>query len=49
MSDFFGVSAGDPATILGVLAGVVAIALVAGAVPTLRAVRTDPVDSLRAE
>lgn len=38
-----------PATILGILAVVMAIAFVAGTIPALRAARQDPIESLRYE
>jgi putative ABC transport system permease protein len=44
---FYGVSAGDPRTVASVLVGVVVFGMAAAAVPTLQAVRTDPVECLR--
>jgi ABC-type antimicrobial peptide transport system permease subunit len=48
-SFLFGVSAYDPATLALIGAGVVSIALMASAVPALRASRVDPVSALRRE
>ena len=39
----------DPATYTGVVAGVLAAAIVAAAGPARRAARTDPLDAIRAE
>jgi predicted permease len=48
-SVLFGVSPHDPATYAGVAAGFLALALLAGLLPTLRALRIDPVRVIRAE
>ena len=48
-SVLFGVSPHDPVTYAGVAAGFLALALVAGLLPTLRALRIDPVRVIRAE
>ena len=45
----FGVSAGDPATMLGAIAIVVAAAAAAAALPARRAARVDPMIALRCE
>jgi ABC-type antimicrobial peptide transport system permease subunit len=45
----FGVRASDPATLAGVVAVLLIISLAASLIPALRAARTDPVQSLRAE
>jgi predicted permease len=45
----FGVPAGDPATFLLVSAALVAVALLASAIPSLRLLRLDPAVTLRAE
>jgi predicted permease len=45
----FGVRPTDPATYLGVALALAATALLAGALPALRAARTNPTDVLRAE
>jgi putative ABC transport system permease protein len=45
----FQTSARDPVVFVGVAALLVAIALVASAIPALRAARVDPVTALRAE
>jgi ABC-type antimicrobial peptide transport system permease subunit len=45
----FGVRASDPATLAGVVAALLIITLAASLIPALRAARTDPVQSLRAE
>jgi predicted lysophospholipase L1 biosynthesis ABC-type transport system permease subunit len=45
----FGVRASDPATLAGVVAVLLIITLAASLIPALRAARTDPVQSLRAE
>jgi ABC-type antimicrobial peptide transport system permease subunit len=45
----FGVSPTDPATFLGTATALAVVAGVASLLPALRAVRTDPVDALRAE
>lgn len=43
----FGVSAWDAVTMVGVVAGVMAIALAASIIPALRAARVDPIEALR--
>jgi putative ABC transport system permease protein len=48
-SALFGVGAADPITFCGVSLCLVAVALVACLVPTLRAVRLDPVEAMKAE
>jgi ABC-type antimicrobial peptide transport system permease subunit len=48
-SMLFGVSAGDPATLIAVAALLGAVALAAGYVPARRAARVDPSVALRAE
>jgi ABC-type antimicrobial peptide transport system permease subunit len=45
----YGVSPGDPLTIGSTAAALMVVALVASAIPALRAAKTDPVDALRAE
>ena len=49
VSMLFGISASDPVTFLVVPAVLAAVALVAGAVPALRALRLNPVIALRQE
>jgi predicted permease len=48
-SSLFGVSPHDAATYAGVAAGFLALAIAAGALPTLRALRIDPMRVIRAE
>ena len=43
----FGVSPTDPVTFAGIGALLMAVALVAAAVPAIRATRTNPVEALR--
>jgi predicted permease len=45
----FGVTPYDPATFAGALAGLSAVAMLAGYIPARRASRMDPVDALRAD
>jgi putative ABC transport system permease protein len=48
-SQLFGVSAGDPVT-YGAIAGLLlVVALVASAIPAIRAARIDPIRALKAE
>jgi len=44
-----GVSAYDPATLAGVAATLVIVAILAAMAPALRAATTDPIEALRAE
>lgn len=48
-SFLFGVDATDPATFLSVSGGMIAVAVVAAALPALRAMRRDPAEALNAE
>jgi ABC-type lipoprotein release transport system permease subunit len=48
-SQIFGVERGDPATLLGASAVLMATAALASWLPARRAGRTDPVETLRAE
>lgn len=48
-SMLFGIKAWDPVTLAGAAALMVAVTLVASAIPALRAAHVNPVDSLRAE
>ena len=48
-TQLYGISARDPVTFLTIAALLAAVALVASAVPALRASRIDPMDALRAE
>jgi putative ABC transport system permease protein len=48
-SQLFGVSRTDPLTIAGVLATLIAVALVASAVPARRAASVDPTRALQSE
>jgi predicted permease len=48
-SSLFGVSPHEPATYIGVAAGFMALSIAASALPTLRALRIDPVRVIRAE
>jgi ABC-type antimicrobial peptide transport system permease subunit len=45
----YGVSAYDPATLAGVAATLVIVAILAAMVPALRAAATDPIEALRAD
>jgi putative ABC transport system permease protein len=45
----FDVSPRDPATLAAIAAGLACVAIVASAVPALRATRVDPLVALRAE
>jgi ABC-type lipoprotein release transport system permease subunit len=45
----FGVSAGDPLTLAGVIALVAAVAVLAALVPAVRAARVEPMKVLRDE
>jgi ABC-type antimicrobial peptide transport system permease subunit len=45
----FGVEASDPATLAGAAIFLLAVALIASALPALRAARLDPVEVLRSE
>ena len=48
-SQLYGVGGSDPATIAGVTAALLAVALLAAAVPAARILRVDPVKTLRCE
>jgi ABC-type antimicrobial peptide transport system permease subunit len=48
-SQLFGVSPSDPPTYVALAAIILAVALVAGLVPALRATRVDPMVALRAD
>jgi ABC-type antimicrobial peptide transport system permease subunit len=48
-SFLFGISAGDPATLVVVAVAVLALATLASSVPALRAARISPLDALRGE
>jgi ABC-type antimicrobial peptide transport system permease subunit len=48
-SSLFGVSAHDPLTYLSVAAAFLAVSIAAGTLPTLRALRIDPMRVIRAE
>jgi len=45
----YGIAGTDPATLVGTAGTLLAVALLASYVPTRRALRVDPVDSLRAD
>jgi ABC-type antimicrobial peptide transport system permease subunit len=45
----FGVTADDPAALIGGVAVFAAVAVAAGLAPALRAARVDPMDALRAD
>ncbi len=45
----YGVSSNDPFTVIGMSALLVAVALIAGYIPTRRAIRIDPMEALRHE
>jgi putative ABC transport system permease protein len=45
----FGIGPADPATLVATAASLALVAVLASLVPALRAIRTDPVDALRAE
>jgi ABC-type lipoprotein release transport system permease subunit len=48
-SRLFGVSSGDPLTLIGAGAAIVALCIAAGLIPAFKAARIDPVKSLRVE
>jgi putative ABC transport system permease protein len=48
-SQLFGISGGDPATIAVVVAALLAVAIIAAAIPAARVLRVDPVTTLRCD
>ena len=48
-SVLFSVSAGDPAILLGIILGLILVTLIASFAPIMRALRLDPLRSLRCE
>ena len=48
-SQLFGIGAADPVTIAGVAGVLLAVALVAAAIPASRVMRVDPVSTLRCD
>ena len=45
----FGLTPGDPTTLVGATAALLAVSVIAAAVPAVRAAKTDPIKALRAE